>query len=59
MLEKGYYNYQVLEKIRVEPAILGGHSAVYKVKVPSAGSYHIGYLRITVNSDGVYVRSSF
>lgn len=59
LAEKGYSSYEVLEKVKIESAILGGYSAVYKVKVPSSGSYYTGYLRITINSNGTYVNSSF
>ena len=59
MAEKGYSSYEVLEKVKVESAVLGGYSAVYKVKVPDSGSYYTGYLRITVTSNGAYVSSSF
>lgn len=59
MAEKGYYSYEVISRESVSTAAFGGYTAVYKVKVSKAGSYHTGYLRITINTYGQYVSSSF
>ncbi|MDO4329076.1 MAG: hypothetical protein Q4C66_07055 [Lachnospiraceae bacterium] len=59
MAQHGYYSYELISREYTQAAVLGGFSAVYKVRVQQAGSYHTGYLRITVNANGGYVSSSF
>lgn len=60
MEEKGYYSYEVVEKVRIETNFNG--VGVYKVKVRQGtvgNSYHTGYLNIYLAPNGGYWKSTY